>query len=83
VPRQQAGQHGAATWYDDIESAAYNNPATVRQPLKKMGEIAARTLLNQIDNGEPRVPEITINPECAVRPPPRAPIANQSFLKLA
>ena len=48
--------------FDDIESAAYNNPAitTVRQPLKKMGEIAARTLLNQIENAEPRVSGITI-----------------------
>jgi len=46
-----------------------NNPAitTVRQPLKKMGEIAARTLLNQIENAEPRVPEITIEPEFVVR----------------
>ena len=55
--------------FDDIESAAYNNPAitTVRQPLKKMGEIAARTLLNQIENAEPRVSEITIEPEFVVR----------------
>jgi LacI family transcriptional regulator len=55
--------------FDDLESAAYNNPTitTVRQPLKKMGEIAARTLLNQIENGEPRIPEITIEPEFVVR----------------
>jgi LacI family transcriptional regulator len=55
--------------FDDIESAAYNNPAitTVRQPLKTMGEIAARTLLNQIENAEPRVPEITVEPEFVVR----------------
>src|SRR5260370_39863835 len=46
--------------FDDIESAAYNNPAitTVRQPLQRMGEIAALTLLNQIENGEPYVPQI-------------------------
>ncbi len=55
--------------FDDIESAAYNNPAitTVRQPLQKMGEIAARTLLNQIENGEPYVAEISIEPEFVVR----------------
>jgi DNA-binding LacI/PurR family transcriptional regulator len=55
--------------FDDIESAAYNNPAitTVRQPLQKMGEIAAQTLLNQIENGKPYVAEITIEPEFVVR----------------
>jgi LacI family transcriptional regulator len=55
--------------FDDIESAAYSNPAltTVRQPLQKMGEIAARTLLNRIENSEPYVAEITIEPEFVVR----------------
>lgn len=55
--------------FDDIESAAYNNPAitTVRQPLQKMGELAARTLLNQIENRETYAPEITIEPEFVVR----------------
>jgi LacI family transcriptional regulator len=73
--------------FDDIESAAYNNPAitTVRQPLKKMGEIAARTLLNQIENDEPRVPEITIEPEFVVRGSTSAARANRKpvVLKLA
>jgi len=55
--------------FDDIESAAYHNPAitTVRQPLQKMGELAAQTLLNQIENRETYVPEITIEPEFVVR----------------
>ena len=55
--------------FDDIESAAYNHPAltTVRQPLQKMGEIAAQTLLDQIENGEPYVAEITVEPEFVVR----------------
>lgn len=55
--------------FDDIESAAYNNPAitTVRQPLQRMGELAARTLLNQIESTEPYVAEITIEPELIVR----------------
>ena len=73
--------------FDDIESAAYNNPAitTVRQPLQRMGEIAARTLLNQIENGEPRVPEITIEPEFVVRNSTSAARANRKpvVLKLA
>jgi LacI family transcriptional regulator len=55
--------------FDDIESAAYINPAitTVRQPLKKMGELAARTLLAQIEDRDTYVPEITIEPEFVVR----------------
>jgi DNA-binding LacI/PurR family transcriptional regulator len=40
---------------------------TVRQPLKKMGEIAARTLLEQIEESTRYVPEILITPELAVR----------------
>jgi LacI family transcriptional regulator len=64
--------------FDDIESAAYHNPAitTVRQPLQKMGELAAQSLLNQIENRETYVPEITIEPEFVVRnstgPAPRS-----------
>ncbi len=55
--------------FDDIESAAYHNPAitTVRQPLQRMGEIAARTLLKQIENAELYVPQIAIGPEFVVR----------------
>lgn len=61
--------------FDDIESAAYSNPAltTVRQPLQKMGEIAARTLLNRIENREPYVAEITVEPEFVVRSSTAAP----------
>ena len=61
--------------FDDIESAAYSNPAltTVRQPLQKMGEIAAQTLLNRIENREPYVTEITIEPEFVVRRSTAAP----------
>jgi DNA-binding LacI/PurR family transcriptional regulator len=55
--------------FDDIKMAPYINPSltTVRQPLLKMGEIAARSLLNQIKNGEEYVPEILIEPELVVR----------------
>ena len=55
--------------FDDIESAAYSFPSlsTVRQPLERMGEIAARTLIGRIDNSEPYVPEIIIEPEFVVR----------------
>jgi DNA-binding LacI/PurR family transcriptional regulator len=55
--------------FDDIQSAAYINPplTTVRQPLLKMGEIAARTLLDRIEGRIKYVPEIAIEPELAVR----------------
>jgi DNA-binding LacI/PurR family transcriptional regulator len=55
--------------FDDIRIAVHNNPSltTVRQPLQKMGEIAARTLLNRIEEREEWVPEIAIEPEFVVR----------------
>jgi len=55
--------------FDDIQNAAYINPAltTVRQPLVKMGEIAARTLLDRIEGRAKYVPEITIAPELVAR----------------
>jgi LacI family transcriptional regulator len=55
--------------FDDIRIAVHNNPSltTVRQPLQKMGEIAARALLNRIEEHEDWVPEIVIEPELVVR----------------
>ena len=55
--------------FDDIKMAPYSNPplTTVRQPLLKMGEIAARSVLNQIKNSEEFVAEILIEPEFVVR----------------
>jgi len=55
--------------FDDIPSAAYTRPSltTVRQPLLKMGEIAARTLLDQIEKRSDYVPEIAIEPEFVIR----------------
>jgi DNA-binding LacI/PurR family transcriptional regulator len=57
--------------FDDIQSAAFQRPqlTTVRQPLKKMGMIAAETLLRRIarpdDDSYPR--QIVIDPELVVR----------------
>ena len=57
--------------FDDIQSAAFQNPSltTIRQPLREMGEIAARTLLERI--ARPRDAEypksITVEPELVVR----------------
>ncbi|HZV59727.1 MAG TPA: LacI family DNA-binding transcriptional regulator [Candidatus Eremiobacteraceae bacterium] len=55
--------------FDDIKISVYNNPSltTVRQPLEKMGEIAARALLNHIENREDWVPQISVEPEFVVR----------------
>ena len=55
--------------FDDIPGAAYANPGltTVRQPLVKMGQIAAQTVVNQIEGGGEYVPEIAIEPEFVIR----------------
>jgi DNA-binding LacI/PurR family transcriptional regulator len=55
--------------FDDIRGAVYIVPSitTVRQPLHKMGEIAAETLVKRIE-GETNFPEeIRIEPEFIVR----------------
>jgi len=55
--------------FDDIQGAVYVNPplTTVKQPLQKMGEIAARTLLDRIEGRAKYIPEIAIEPELVVR----------------
>jgi DNA-binding LacI/PurR family transcriptional regulator len=70
---QEAGLHVpndvSVVGFDDIKMAAYSNPSltTVRQPLLKMGEISARSLLSQIKNSDEYVAEILIEPEFVVR----------------
>ena len=59
--------------FDDIDSAAYQNPGltTVRQPLKKMGMMAAEIVLKRInrekehEHGTPA--QVVIDPELIVR----------------
>ena len=61
--------------FDDIQSAAYQIPGltTVRQPLRKMGKIAAETLLRRINRpGVEQVKQITVEPELVVRETTRA-----------
>jgi LacI family transcriptional regulator len=55
--------------FDDIPAAAFNNPGltTVRQPLERMGQIAAKTLIEQIEGEAEYLPEIAIEPEFVVR----------------
>ena len=55
--------------FDDIPAAQFASPAltTVRQPLVRMGEIAAQTLVSQIEESADYVPSIAIAPEFVVR----------------
>jgi LacI family transcriptional regulator len=55
--------------FDDIQIAVHTIPSltTVRQPLQKMGELAARTLLNRIEGSGEFVPEIAVEPDFVVR----------------
>jgi LacI family transcriptional regulator len=54
---------------DDIEIAVHYTPSltTVRQPLLKMGETAARTLIDELEGDVKEMPEILIEPELVVR----------------
>jgi LacI family transcriptional regulator len=55
--------------FDDIPGAAFNTPSltTVRQPLFRMGQVAAETLLERIGGRNDYPPEIAIEPELVVR----------------
>jgi DNA-binding LacI/PurR family transcriptional regulator len=55
--------------FDDIPGAGFTNPglSTVRQPLVKMGRIAAQTLVDRIECRGKRVRDITVEPEFVVR----------------
>ena len=55
--------------FDDTPGAAFSNPplTTVRQPLLRMGQIAAQTVVDLIEGRGEYVPEIAIEPELVVR----------------
>lgn len=55
--------------FDDIPVAAFTHPGltTVRQPLKHMGQIAAKTVIDQIEGKAKYVAEIVVDPEFVVR----------------
>jgi LacI family transcriptional regulator len=71
--------------FDDIQSAAFQNPGltTVRQPLRRMGHLAAETVLRAITSPSTRPSRIiTVEPELVVRestcaPVPRAKVARR------
>jgi LacI family transcriptional regulator len=70
--------------FDDIPGAAFSNPAltTVRQPLIRMGQIAAQTLVDQIEGRGDYQPEIAVEAEFVVRastgPAPQLKINHES-----
>jgi DNA-binding LacI/PurR family transcriptional regulator len=55
--------------FDDIREAGYQTPSltTVRQPLRKMGEIAAKTLMERIEGRKDYPGAIAVEPELVVR----------------
>jgi DNA-binding LacI/PurR family transcriptional regulator len=55
--------------FDDIPGAAFHSPSltTVRQPLSRMGEVAAQSLLERIEGKKEYPSEIAIEPELVVR----------------
>jgi LacI family transcriptional regulator len=55
--------------FDDIPGAAFHSPSltTVRQPLNRMGEVAAQCLLDRIEGNKEYPSEIAIEPELVVR----------------
>jgi DNA-binding LacI/PurR family transcriptional regulator len=64
--------------FDDISLASFSIPklTTVRQPLLKMGRIAAQTVLDRIEERAPFVPEIAVLPELVIRASTAAPSAS-------
>ncbi len=55
--------------FDDVQMAGYSDPplTTVRQPLEKMGYLAARSLIERIEEKAEYQPELVIEPELIVR----------------
>jgi LacI family transcriptional regulator len=55
--------------FDDIPGAAFHTPSltTVRQPLMRMGEVAAQSLVERIEGKNEYPAEIAIEPELVVR----------------
>ena len=55
--------------FDDIQSAAFHNPSlsTIRQPLVRMGTLAANILLQRIRDKIEAPPRMTVLPELVIR----------------
>src|SRR5438067_3568493 len=70
---QEAGlrvpQNVSVVGFDDIPAAAFHYPSltTIRQPLRKMGELAVDLLVAQIEHKGDSQREIAVQPEIAIR----------------
>lgn len=67
--RLRVPQDVSVMGFDDIPGAAFHTPSltTVRQPLTRMGEVAAQSLLERIEGMKEYPSEIAIKPELVVR----------------
>jgi LacI family transcriptional regulator len=65
--------------FDDLEYAAYHSPSltTIRQPLHKMGNMAARILLGRIRGEAEFEKEVAILPELVIRESTAPPAARR------
>jgi DNA-binding LacI/PurR family transcriptional regulator len=70
--------------FDDINLSAYNNPrlTTIRQPLRDMGETAARILLQRLQGFKNYPEELAVPPELIIRettaPPNKKPVLRRT-----
>jgi len=70
---EEAGMHVprdiSVVGFDDIPGAAFHQPSltTVRQPLRRMGEIAVETLVARIEGDPEWRREIAVQPEIVIR----------------
>lgn len=65
----KVGRDVSVIGVDDIIEAAFSKPSltTVRQPLEKMGQIAAETLIERIETEKQFPSDIAIEPELVIR----------------
>ena len=70
--------------FDDIPGAAFSSPAltTVRQPLLRMGQIAAQTLLDEIEGRSKHIAEVVIEPTLVIRQS-TGPVSTLRVLQIA
>jgi len=69
--------------FDDVPIAVFSRPGltTIRQPLAQMGRIAAKTLIDRIEDRAEYLPEIVIEPELIVRSS-TAPASCKAWIKI-
>lgn len=55
--------------FDDVPLAVFSRPdlTTVRQPLRRMGQLAAKTLIDRIEGNSDYVAELVTEPELIIR----------------